>query len=92
MDVNDQSIIHVVSTCSYSKYYVSDGKVVEGSDTDKIEAIHCFSVSKNDQDVSYYSCNGCGVSYDVRKDKKCPHCGTYNQYDYYDYCIIDMEK
>ena len=84
-------VIRVISTCSFSKYYVSDGKIVKGSDTDMIKILHSFSFSKNNNDLSFYRCVGCGASYDVRVEDQCPNCGNSLIEERYDYTIVEME-
>ncbi len=82
--------IRVSSTCKFSKYYVSNGEIVNGSNIDTIQILHDFYLCKNDESLPFYCCKGCGASYDIYLDKKCPHCGNIFDDEEFDYYIVEM--
>ena len=84
-------VVKVTASCNFSKYYLSDGNIVSGSDKDLKTVIHTFYFTKNNKLLSFYRCIGCGFSYDIREYQKCPSCGNSNNINkIFDYSIVGM--
>ena len=82
--------IEVSSTCNFSKYYLENGEIVRGSNEDIIQVLHSFSFRKNQNALPFYRCDGCGASFDMRQEEKCPNCGSSCIHEENDYYIVGM--